>query len=155
MELFKVANEIVWSILSFISLHIVTENDTLLLKDFCLAETEFALSLVKEEGEESFFVGFINHTITEHSLVFMDPKFDDTKLIIAGFWVDSAYTLEDFTHITKIESVMYLAWGWLETLLDLVVDELGGVDNFVHKLEDFSVARLQEAGENLAEDHLN
>ena len=111
--------------------------------------------MVQEKLEESVLVIIVNHPISEYTLVFMDPKFDDAQFVIASLEVSSTYALEDFAHITQVERIVRLVGGRFECLLDFVVDISGSIDNFVYAVADFLTGLSQETIQNRLKNRLD
>lgn len=54
----------------------VRENDSIVLKDLVLGQFEFPFGLIHEELKKHVLVGIIDHTVTEDTLVLVNPETD-------------------------------------------------------------------------------
>mmetsp|Transcript_11712 Transcript_11712/g.17848 ORF Transcript_11712/g.17848 Transcript_11712/m.17848 type:complete len:936 (+) Transcript_11712:4723-7530(+) len=140
------------SVFSIDALEIVTEDDSLDIKDLVLRNIKL-LSLSQEEREEYFLVLFIDHSVSEHSLVLMDPQPHDIGSSAGGLAVGRTHTLEDLGDISQVESVMRLAGSRSEPVSDTMVHNLGAVHDLVNNLADSSGEATDERLQDLSEDH--
>ena len=147
-KLGEIGNHIVRSVLSLVTLHEIAEDDSLDAEDFFLSELEVELGLVHQEAEQSLFVLIVNHAIAEDTLVLVHPQSDEARQVRHSFGVTGADALEDFAHVSQVESVVRFIWRWLQRLLHFVVHELGCGDEQWHCLRHFRGKRVQKSVQN-------
>ena len=63
--------------------------------------------------------------------------------------------MEDLADITQVKRVVRLIWSGLQTSLYTSINNFGSLDKFVQSTFDVLIEALEEAAQNLAEDHGN
>ena len=120
----------IWTVVALISLHVVIKDDSLSIKNVFFGDLEVALCLREDEGLEHLLVILINHTISEDTLVLVEPELQDLNLVRDCLLMRTANALENLANITQVECVVRLVGRGLQLLLDTSVYYLGRV----HKL---------------------
>ncbi len=77
----EVVEDLVWSVLRFITLEIVTEDDSLTIKYCIFSNREFFLCLSENQFFKHFLVILVDHTISKHSLILMEPELQKLGLV--------------------------------------------------------------------------
>ncbi len=81
----EVIDDLVWSVLRLITLEIVTEDDSLTVKDCIFSSREFFLCLCEDKFFEHILVFFADHTICKYSQILMEPELQKLCLVCDGF----------------------------------------------------------------------
>ena len=113
------------------------------------------MRLVEKELQEGRLVLVVNHAITEHALVFMDPEFNNTLFVSACLEISCTYALENLAHIAQVERIVTLIRSRLERLLYFVINVLCRVNNFIYVLANFRTEVSKEPIKNFLENHLD
>jgi hypothetical protein len=152
-ECVKILNHDVWSILSINAIQVITEDDSLTAKDLFFSKFVDLCALLHDEVKKDFFVLVGNHSVSEDSLILVDPKSNDINLSLSGLLIGRANTLENLGDVSQVESVVGLGRSWSQVVSDSVVDLDGRLHQVCALVGNFWLEASYECLNDLLEDH--
>ena len=131
------------------SVHEVTENDSFRVVDIFLSQAKFSLSLFHEKIVHVFTIRVVIQTITEDTLVLVDPKAEQLDIRLDSLVVHDNTAAKDLRDISQIESVVTLVRSWLQrTIQNLIVNFELALNQIVNRFSDFGVEVVIESSNN-------
>jgi len=85
----------IWSVFSVDSVEVISENYALDVENLFLLQVEL-FTFLQTQGQQDVLVIIVDHSVSEHSLVFVDPKSEEIQRFLASLLVCRANSLENF-----------------------------------------------------------
>ena len=100
----------------------VVSKDSLLNLDGFPLKLETVLKISLENSEEPVPIFVIDQSVEENSLCFVNPETDQILFVGQRFYFYFKNSLENFTEISQVESIVRFSWGWKKLSSDFSVD---------------------------------
>lgn len=124
----KILTKLLWkrvkvidSKIFLLGIAVVSEDSLLNLDGFPL-KLETVLKISLENSEEPVPIFVIDQSVEENSLCFMNPETDQIFFVGQRFYFYFKNSLENFTEISQVESIVRFSWGWKKLSSDFSVD---------------------------------
>lgn len=93
-ELRNIFNLYIWSIFTVNAIEVITKYNSFNIEYLIFSYFEL-FTFCQEEIEEDLFILWVDHSVTEYSLVFVDPKSHDINCGLGSLLIGGTDTLED------------------------------------------------------------
>ena len=111
-------------VIAFNSIKVITKDNSFNIKQLFLLQIILG-SFIHQQIKQNQLILIVNHTITKHSIILMDPESEKIFWCYHFLFVSCTDALEDFGNVSQVERVVRFAWCWSQVRCHAVEDVLG------------------------------